>query len=101
LSSVKKKANESRQRLEHKINPSFWETTGSTTALFTNSRLLTVGQTVDEAAYRHIIMERTCQAQLLAEAAAANGIPKRIISDLDAQYTADALSEPVHPLIRR
>jgi len=56
---------------------------------------LTVGQTVDEAAYRHIIMERTCQAQLLAEAAAANGIQKKIISDGDAQYTADALSEPV------
>jgi len=58
-------------------------------------RLLTVGQTVDEAAYRHIIMERTCQAQLLAEAAAANGIKKNIIHDEDAKYTADALQEPV------
>jgi ABC-type branched-subunit amino acid transport system substrate-binding protein len=57
--------------------------------------LLTVGQTVDEAAYRHIIMERTCQAQLLAEAAAANGIKKKIICDEDAKYTADALQEPV------
>jgi len=42
-----------------------------------------------------MIMERTCQAQLLAEAAAANGIQKNIISDADAQYTADALTEPV------
>jgi ribulose-5-phosphate 4-epimerase/fuculose-1-phosphate aldolase len=58
-------------------------------------RLLTVGQTVDEAAFRHMIMERTCQAQLLAEAAAANGIKKNIITDADAQYTADALTEPV------
>jgi ribulose-5-phosphate 4-epimerase/fuculose-1-phosphate aldolase len=57
-----------------------------------------VGETVDEAAYRHVIMERTCQAQLLAEAAAAHGLKKKIISDEDAQYTADALSDPVHPL---
>jgi len=40
-------------------------------------------------------MERTCQAQLLAEAAAANGIKKSIISDADAVYTAEALTEPV------
>jgi ribulose-5-phosphate 4-epimerase/fuculose-1-phosphate aldolase len=53
---------------------------------------------VDEAAYRHIIMERTCQAQMLAEAAAANGLEKKIISDEDAQYTADALSDPVWPI---
>lgn len=45
-----------------------------------------------------MIMERTCQAQLLAEAAAANGIKKTIITDEDAQYTADALSEPVSHL---
>ena len=61
-------------------------------------RLLAVGETVDEAAYRHVIMERTCQAQLLVEAASAHGLKKKIISDEDAQYTADALSQPViHP----
>jgi ribulose-5-phosphate 4-epimerase/fuculose-1-phosphate aldolase len=59
--------------------------------------LLTVGQTVDEAAYRHVIMERTCRAQLLAEAATAQGLRKKIIRDEDARYTADALSEPVYP----
>ena len=59
--------------------------------------MLTVGETVAEAAYRHVIMERTCQAQLLAEAAAAHGLKKKIISDEDAQFTADALSEPVRP----
>jgi hypothetical protein len=53
---------------------------------------------VDEAAYRHIIMERTCQEQMLAEAAAANGLKKKIVSDEDAQYTADALSDPVLPI---
>ncbi len=40
-----------------------------------NHGLLTVGQTVDEAAWWFITMERSCQAQLLAEAA---GNPKRI-----------------------
>ncbi|HLJ48802.1 MAG TPA: class II aldolase/adducin family protein [Bryobacteraceae bacterium] len=34
-----------------------------------NHGLLTVGQTVDEAAWWFITMDRTCQAQLLAEAA--------------------------------
>jgi len=34
-----------------------------------NHGLLTVGQTVEEAAWWFITMERTCQAQLLAEAA--------------------------------
>ena len=34
-----------------------------------NHGLLTVGHTVDEAAWWFITMERTCQAQLLAEAA--------------------------------
>jgi ribulose-5-phosphate 4-epimerase/fuculose-1-phosphate aldolase len=40
-----------------------------------NHGLLTVGQTVDEAAWWFITMERSCQAQLLAEAA---GKPKLI-----------------------
>lgn len=38
-------------------------------AILRNHGLLTVGQTVDEAAWWFITMERTCQAQLLAEAA--------------------------------
>ena len=40
-----------------------------------NHGLLTVGRTVDEAAWWFITMERTCQAQLLAEAA---GTPIKI-----------------------
>jgi ribulose-5-phosphate 4-epimerase/fuculose-1-phosphate aldolase len=43
--------------------------------ILSNHGLLTVGQTVDEAAWWFITMERTCQAQLLAEAA---GTPKLI-----------------------
>lgn len=44
-------------------------------AILSNHGLLTVGSTVDEAAWWFITMERTCQAQLLAEAA---GTPVRI-----------------------
>ena len=59
-----------------------------------NHGLLTVGQTVDEAAYLFGCMERSCQAQLLAEAAAANGIPKVLISDEEAKYNFDQDSDP-------
>jgi len=38
-------------------------------AILCNHGLLTVGQTVDEAAWWFITMDRSCQAQLLAEAA--------------------------------
>lgn len=47
-------------------------------AILRNHGLLTVGKTVDEAAWWFISMERTCQAQLLAEAA---GKPKLINHD--------------------
>jgi ribulose-5-phosphate 4-epimerase/fuculose-1-phosphate aldolase len=40
-----------------------------------NHGILTVGSTVDEAAWFFITMERSCQAQLMAEAA---GKPRRI-----------------------
>ncbi|TDZ14046.1 Meiotically up-regulated gene 14 protein [Colletotrichum spinosum] len=59
-----------------------------------NHGLLTVGQTVDEAAYLFTLMEKSCQVQLLAEAAAANGIPKRVIGDKVAAYTFKMTSSP-------
>lgn len=40
-----------------------------------NHGLLTVGETVDSAAWWFITMERSCQAQLLAEAAAGKPVP--------------------------
>src|SRR4051794_40201408 len=46
--------------------------------ILSNHGLLTVGQSVDETAYWFISMERTCQAQLLAEAA---GTPVPIDAD--------------------
>lgn len=49
---------------------------GSTkAAILQNHGLLTVGESVDEAAWWFITMERSCQAQLLAEAA---GTPRKI-----------------------
>ncbi|KAF4126946.1 Ribulose-5-phosphate 4-epimerase/Fuculose-1-phosphate aldolase [Geosmithia morbida] len=60
----------------------------------TNHGILTVGETVDEAAYLFTLMERSCQVQLLAEAAAANGIPKRYIDDATAKYTFEMTSTP-------
>ena len=53
-------------------------------AILRNHGLLTVGHTVDEAAWWFVTMERTCQAQLLAEAA---GTPKLIDPDT-ARLTA-------------
>ena len=57
---------------------------GSKAAILSNHGLLTVGHTVDEAAWWFITMERTCQAQLLAEAA---GSPVLIDRDV-ARKTA-------------
>ena len=59
-----------------------------------NHGLLTVGTTVEEACFLMTLMERACQCQLLAEAAAANGIPKICIPDESAKYTFDNSSDP-------
>ncbi len=57
--------------------------------------LLTVGQTVDEAVWWFITMERSCQVQLLAESAAAhNGQPLKMISEASAQQAFDILGKP-------
>lgn len=59
-----------------------------------NHGLLTVGHTVDEACFLMTLMERACQCQLLAEAAAANGVPKMYISEESARYTFENSSDP-------
>jgi ribulose-5-phosphate 4-epimerase/fuculose-1-phosphate aldolase len=61
--------------------------------LLMNHGLLTLGKTVDEAAYLFGLMERSCQIQLLAEAAAANGLEKKIISDEEAAYNFQMASD--------
>jgi ribulose-5-phosphate 4-epimerase/fuculose-1-phosphate aldolase len=57
---------------------------GAKAAILANHGLLTVGHTVDEAAWWFVTMEHTCQVQLLAEAA---GTPLPIRSEV-AQRTA-------------
>lgn len=57
--------------------------------------LLTVGRTVDEAAFLFSSLDNACHSQLLADAAAAGGSPKKIIAHEVAQYTADAVQNPV------
>ena len=52
-----------------------------------NHGLLTVGKTVDEAAFLFNLMEDSCHAQLLADAASAGGYKKQFINDEVATYT--------------
>ncbi|KAF2149223.1 arad-like aldolase/epimerase [Myriangium duriaei CBS 260.36] len=53
-----------------------------------NHGLLTVGSTVDEAAYLYTLMERSCEVQLLADAAAlATGRDKVMVPDEACKFT--------------
>lgn len=64
-------------------------------AILQNHGLLTVGQTVDEAVWWFITMERSCQVQLVAEAAAARtGQPLKLISESSAQQAFNVLGSP-------
>jgi ribulose-5-phosphate 4-epimerase/fuculose-1-phosphate aldolase len=60
-------------------------------AIHQNHGLFTVGQTVDEACFWFVTMERSCQAQLLAMAA---GTPKLIAPEM-AQYTLEQTGFPL------
>lgn len=60
-----------------------------------NHGLLTVGGTVDEAAYLFTLAERSCEIQWKVEAAAKSGIEKKIIPQEAAEYTFKMTSDPV------
>ena len=60
-------------------------------AILQNHGLLTVGETIDAAAWWFITMERSCQAQLMAEAA---GTPKLIGHEV-ALLTRDVVGNPL------
>ncbi len=60
-------------------------------AILQNHGLLTTGYSVDEACWSFITMERTCQAQLLAEAA---GTPIKIADDV-ARLTHAQVGTPI------
>ena len=60
-----------------------------------NHGLLTVGQSVDEAAFWFISLDKTCHAQLLADAASAgSGYKKIMIEAEEASYTAKQVGGP-------
>lgn len=61
-------------------------------ALLQNHGLLTLGHTVDESVFWFVSMDKCCQAQLLAEAAAGpRGEKPIVISDEDASYTYETV----------
>lgn len=62
--------------------------------ILANHGLLTVGQTVNEATFLMTLLEGACQVQLLAEAAAANGVEKIIVPDDSAKFTFENSSDP-------
>lgn len=59
-------------------------------AILRNHGLLTVGATVDEAAWLFTSMENSSRVQLLADAAAANGMKKVLITDTEAKFNFEA-----------
>lgn len=60
-----------------------------------NHRLLTIGENVDEAAFWFMSLGRTCQAQLLVDAAAGkNGNEEKIINDEEAKYSFNQVGTP-------
>jgi ribulose-5-phosphate 4-epimerase/fuculose-1-phosphate aldolase len=61
-------------------------------AILANHGLLTVGHSVDEAAWWFITMERTCQAQLLAEAAGTTVPIDHENAELTAQQVGSKLA---------
>ncbi len=64
-------------------------------AILQNHGLLTVGRTVDEAAWWYITMERSCQVQLHAEAASARtGNGPKLIRKEAAEQAAGLVGSP-------
>ena len=79
---------------------------GNKAVILRNHGLLTVGHSVDAAVWSFITMERTCQAQLLAEAA---GTPVLIDADMARKTYAQTGSplacylsfQPLYAMITR
>ncbi|CAI6091343.1 unnamed protein product [Clonostachys chloroleuca] len=63
-------------------------------AILQNHGIITCGETMGEAAAFFIALERACANQLLVEAAAANGLEKKIVGDEEAEYTKRCSGSP-------
>jgi ribulose-5-phosphate 4-epimerase/fuculose-1-phosphate aldolase len=60
-----------------------------------NHGLLTVGHSVDEAAFWFLSLDKTCHAQLLADAASAgSGHKKVLIDDEEAEFSHNQVGTP-------
>ncbi|QLG72298.1 hypothetical protein HG535_0C06530 [Zygotorulaspora mrakii] len=60
-----------------------------------NHGVMTVGKTVDEAAYLHVLLENMCKAQLLADAVSGSTrMAKQVISNKIAKSAYDTISSP-------
>lgn len=63
-----------------------------------NHGLLTVGQSVDEAAFWFMSLDKTCHAQLLVDAAsessAKKGYERKFIDEEEAKFTYDQVGGP-------
>ncbi|KAF7535352.1 hypothetical protein G7054_g5449 [Neopestalotiopsis clavispora] len=66
----------------------------NTACILMNHGLITCGTTVDEAAFLFYCLDQSARGQLMAEAAAANGLEKKIIPDDMAKYTARSMQSP-------
>jgi ribulose-5-phosphate 4-epimerase/fuculose-1-phosphate aldolase len=62
-------------------------------AILQNHGIITAGETVDAAAWWYICLERSCQVQLLAEAA-SHGKPLKTISPESAGQTYNIVGSP-------
>ena len=65
---------------------------GGKASILVNHGLITVGHTVDEAAYLYTLLDKSCQVQLMVEAA---GLPKKLVPDEEAAYNFKMASDPV------
>jgi len=64
-------------------------------AILQNHGLITVGRSVDEAAFWFISLDKTCHAQLLVDAASAgSGHKKTFINDEEAEFTYQQVGIP-------
>ena len=66
----------------------------SKAVILQNHGLLTVDKSVDEAAFWFISLDKTCHAQLLADAAAAGGLKKHFINEKEAAHSAQEVGGP-------
>ncbi|KAK4561823.1 hypothetical protein LTR86_004502 [Recurvomyces mirabilis] len=68
---------------------------GGKAVILQNHGLITVGQTIDAAAFWFLSLDKTCQAQLLVEAASGgSGIKRTIIPEEEAKFSYQQAGTP-------